>query len=192
MAGGAQHARRLRAARQGLTGARAAGTDPAGTRSLAVNSGSLRRSVPKDPPVAEWHKRRCGGGYLLPRREPWVEGFAAEAVLDLFLAVGFRVACFAAPCFSAVPACAVGRAGPCDTARSGVAVARSTHFAQRPSCLALSSRATSIGPARAWPQDVVVVALLVRRCHSPDAPAALKSGRIQSDTAGPFYRGARS
>jgi hypothetical protein len=30
---------------------------------------------------------------------------------------------------------------------------------------------------------VVVVALLVRRCHSPDAPAARKSGRIQSDIA---------
>lgn len=27
-----------------------------------------------------------------------------------------------------------------------------------------------------------MVALLVRRCHSPDAPAARKSGRIQSDT----------
>lgn len=108
MAGGAQHTHRLRAARQSVTGARATGNDPAGTRSLAVDSGSLRRSVPKDLPVAEWQEGRCGGGYLLPRRERWVDAFGAGAVLDLFLAAGFRAACFAAPSFSALPARALG------------------------------------------------------------------------------------
>ena len=133
------------------------------------------------------YRKRYRGDYPFPRRERRTEGFAAGVCLDLLGAVGFGVAFLAALSFGDLPACAVSRAGPGDTARSGVAVARGTHFAQRPSCLALSSRVTSIGPARSWPQDVVVVALLVRRCHSPDAPVARKSGRIQSDTAGQVY-----
>lgn len=145
------------------------------SRPLAIASAGRASARPS--------RKRCCGDYPLPRRERRTEGFAA-AVLDLFLA-GLWAAFLAAPSFGfgALPAGAPGRRRPCATARSGAAVGRGAHFPQHPSRRALSSVATSIGPATSWPQDVVVVALLVRRCHSPDAPAARKSGRIQSDTA---------
>lgn len=131
-----------------------------------------------------------GGNYRFPRRERRTEGFAREeAVLDIFFVACLEVAFFAAGPFSALPALAVGEGAP-DRAPPGRAVERGPHFAQRPSSLDPWSCVTSTGPAISTPQDVVVVAILVRRCHSPDAPAARKSGRIQSDTAS-VYRDPR-
>jgi hypothetical protein len=113
--------------------------------------------------------------YTFPRRERRTRRFATGALADRRLGTGFLTVVFAAVFLAAalftgvVLAWAVGW-----DARSGTIpwfVARwVTHGEQRPSRSALSSLATSSGPARSVSQYVVVVKLLIRGiCHSAEA-----------------------
>ena len=72
---------------------------------------------------------------------------------------------------------AIGRDARCGTI-PGVVGRWVTHREQRPSRSALSSLATSSGPASILSQYVVVVKLLVRgTCHSAEAPVTRLSRR---------------
>lgn len=99
------------------------------------------------------------------------------------MGVGFLTVFFAAVLLAAVVfageagVCAIGRDARCGTIRC-VGARWVTHREQRPSRSALSSLATSSGPARFFPQYVVVVKLLLRgTCHSAEAPVTRLSRR---------------
>lgn len=114
--------------------------------------------------------------YALPRRERRTGCFATRALPDRPLGAGFLDVFFAAVFLAAalftgvVRACAIGRDCRCATTPC-VGARWVTHEEQRPSRSALSSLATSSGPARSVSQYVVVVKLLIRGiCHSAEAP----------------------